>query len=123
MKLFEKLLPPNTSRELVRLLHEEGYKAEDEHLLAFYVMVPDEEKGELLAKRLEEEGYSCEVEWNEEIGVWNCVCYARLHLEYKEIRAMSRQLDKWSRKEFGGVTLEWGLIAEEKDPNGESMKL
>lgn len=73
----------------------------------FFVVVPDEVAGSVLATRVQARGYVTSVEHDDPTGQWTCYCGKELVPTYDAIIAAQSELER-SSADVGGYTDGWG---------------
>lgn len=102
------VFPTDADGQVLKILYKQGVDFKEPQHLDFMVAVPDKKNGQAVLEALKNDGFSCELEYDEEIEEWTCYCFITMFLKYEEIIEIQKQLDKLS-KPHDGYTDGWGL--------------
>lgn len=103
------VFPKDEDGQVLKMLYKQGVDFKEPQNLDFMVAVPDQKSGEVVLETLRSDGFTCELEQDEEMEEWTCYCFITMLLKYEEIIAIQKRLDALC-KPYGGYTEGWGLM-------------
>jgi hypothetical protein len=80
----------------------------------FFVVVPDREAGEAVARLAARAGYRTELVHDEEDDAWDCYCSRRMLPTHEGVVTAQHELDQLGRP-FGGRSDGWGTAGDPLD--------
>ncbi|MED4531439.1 ribonuclease E inhibitor RraB [Metabacillus fastidiosus] len=103
--------PKDADGQVLKMLYKEGLNFKELQNVDFFVSVSDKRSGESVLKSLRDEGFSCELEQDDETGEWTCYCFIKMLLNYDEIIDIQKRLDELS-KPYDGYSDGWAVMVE-----------
>ncbi|MGD6968588.1 ribonuclease E inhibitor RraB [Rossellomorea vietnamensis] len=111
MRLFPKKFPNDEDGQVLKMLYKQGVDFNKPQSVDFFIGIPDSESGNALLTALRNDGFSCELEQDEETKEWTLYCYVEMLLIHEDIVNVQRRLDELSDP-FGGYTDGWGVMVD-----------
>ncbi|WP_416144561.1 ribonuclease E inhibitor RraB [Planococcus koreensis] len=103
------VFPNDEDGQVLKNLYKQGVDFKEPQNLDFVVAVPDQKIGIAVLETLRSDGFTCELEQDEETEEWTCYCFVTMLLNYEEIIDIQKRLDELS-KPYDGYTEGWGLM-------------
>ncbi|MFB5284874.1 ribonuclease E inhibitor RraB [Peribacillus sp. Hz7] len=103
--------PSDDDGQVLKMLYKEGVDFKEPQNVDFFVAVPDKSSGESVLKSLRDEGFSCELEQDDETEEWTCFCLIKMLLNYDDIIDIQKRLDELS-KPYDGYSDGWAVMVE-----------
>lgn len=103
------VFPKDEDGQVLKMLYKQGVDFKEPQNVNFVVAVPNKKNGKAVLETLRSDGFTCELEQDEETEEWTCYCYIKMLLSYEEIIDIQKRLDELS-KPFDGYTEGWGLM-------------
>lgn len=94
-------LPNDATGDALRRFAELGWDLGRPIDVDFFVQVPSESAGDLVAKEVRMLGFNVTVEKNSKIDGWTCYCTKSLIVNYEDVVLVEAELDAIGRK-YGG---------------------
>ncbi|MHC1683390.1 MAG: ribonuclease E inhibitor RraB [Clostridiaceae bacterium] len=108
----KKEFPNDADGDALRRLFDDGIDFSKPHNVDFFVVVPDLENGEKIKQLIEQDGFDCSLEVNEEMEEWTCYCSKKMKLDYEKLILTQEFLNKVS-KPYNGFSDGWGILSED----------
>lgn len=105
------VFPNDADGQVLKMLAKQGVDFKQPQSVEFVVVVPDKQRGEAVLDTLTSEGFTCELEYDEEMEEWTCYCFKTMLLTHEEIIDTQKRLDDLS-KPYDGYTEGWGLMVK-----------
>lgn len=103
--------PNDADGDALRSLLKDGLDFKRQHVVEFFVAVPDENTGLKLSQVLKTEGFNCFLDQDDETDEWSCCCSRKMKLEYVELVKIQKKLDQISQP-HGGYADGWGVFVD-----------
>lgn len=101
--------PRDADGDALRRIAGHGSDMSKPMLVDFFVAVPNEKSGNLVARAATRLGYSASVERDPAEGSWTCYCSRELILTYESVMKAQEELADVSGQ-FGGAMDGWGSL-------------
>jgi hypothetical protein len=103
--------PNDADGQVLKSLYDDGVNFSKPQNVDFFVAVPDEANGKQILNILKENGFECELTFDDDSEEWTCYCYLQILLKYEDIIQIQNRLGELSEP-LGGYSDGWGVMVE-----------
>ncbi|GGE71591.1 ribonuclease E inhibitor RraB [Priestia taiwanensis] len=112
--------PNDEDGHVLHTLYKEGLDFSQEHVVDFFVVVPNQQSGEALLPLIMGAGFDCELQYSDEYEDWTCYCSKKMFVRYEKIIAIQQQLNELGEK-VGGHIDGWATLVDNSVGGNEKM--